>query len=174
MNKYFLTLILFLSVTLFCWQVINAAEGKSLPLVESSTTTIKSVEPINTAGKQIGNNILKPQVIAVSKDSVKPFAINVEGSKAMTKFVTPNNDHKNDTFVFRAYNPMDLAVRGKIYSLKNRLVASMQDAYIDDSDNYSNLEWNPNSGSERAQGGVYIYQIVMGEKVYKGTVIVIK
>ncbi|MCG2726045.1 MAG: gliding motility-associated C-terminal domain-containing protein [Elusimicrobia bacterium] len=101
-------------------------------------------------------------------------AINIERSKAMTKFVTPNEDGKNDTFVFQCHNPMDLFVSGKIYSLKGRLIAKMQDADVSGSDEFSELSWNPNSGSEKAKGGVYIYQIVIGLKVYRGTVIVVR
>ncbi len=168
MNTHFLILSLMLNcITFYPGQ--SAIAGDLLFLSKSTNTVTLFTTDKST---QSSNNISKP--LADIHQRAKPLSIDIEGSKAITKFVTPNNDNKNDTFVFQAYNPMDLAVRGKIYSLKSRLVAKMHDAYIDDSDNYSNLEWNPNSGSERVKGGVYIYQIIIGIKVYKGTVVVIR
>ncbi len=163
MNKCLLILSLFFVFIFFCSGEINAAVEKPSFLIKT-TTTVTERAPIFEIVKSAKSE----------KKLFKPFSINVEDSKAMTKFVTPNGDGKNDSFVFQCYNPMDLFVSGKIYSLKSRLVAKMQNADVSGSDNYSELAWDPNSGSQRAPGGVYIYQIVIGDKVYRGTVIVIR
>ena len=163
MNKCLLILSLFLVFVFFCSGGINAAVEKPSFLIKT-TTTVTERAPVFEIVKRAKSE----------KKLFKPFAINVEDSKAMTKFVTPNGDKKNDSFVFQCYNPMDLFVSGKIYSLKSRLVAKMQNADVSSSDNYSELAWDPNSGAEKAKGGVYIYQIIIGDKVYRGTVIVIR
>ncbi|MBU2529839.1 MAG: gliding motility-associated C-terminal domain-containing protein [Elusimicrobia bacterium] len=162
MKRHFLTFSsLFIFIAFYPGYSFTAGD---LPLLIKSTPTITG-----------STNVFEIAIATKTETNIfKPFAVTVEDSRAMTKFVTPNGDGKNDTFVFQCYNPMDLAVRGKIYSLKSRLVAEMQDADVSPSDNYSELAWNPNSGYENAKGGVYIYQILIGVKVYKGTVIVIR
>jgi hypothetical protein len=102
-------------------------------------------------------------------------------SIAMNKLVTPNGDHKNDSFIFRCYNPGDDAIDAKIYDLSGREVAVMtlkqRSRFIPAQQNtygeYYDLEWNPNSGGNKP-GGVYIYQVRLGNSVYKGTVTVIR
>jgi hypothetical protein len=104
-------------------------------------------------------------------------------SVAMSKLVTPNGDNRNDTFIFRCYNPRDAAVEAKIYDLAGREIALMRlrhrstDAVPPVVDNasgvYYDFEWNPNSGGHYP-GGVYIYQVRMENRVYKGTLTIIR
>lgn len=103
-------------------------------------------------------------------------------SIAMTRMVTPNGDGYNDTFVFRCHNPRDSAIEARIYDLAGRVVAKMRlkqrsggvPPVVDNvSGIYYDLEWDPNSGG-RAPGGIYIYQIALEQKVYKGTVTLIR
>jgi len=105
-------------------------------------------------------------------------------SIALNRLVTPNGDHRNDTFIFRCFNPRDSAVEGKIFDLSGREVAIMRlkhrsngvnssIAIDNNSGIYYDLEWNPNSGG-RHQGGTYIYQVRLETKVFKGTFVVIR
>lgn len=105
-------------------------------------------------------------------------------SIALNKLVTPNGDSKNDTFIFRCHNPRDSAVEGRIYDLSGREVAVMRlkqrsngvgasTAVDNTSGIYYDLEWNPNSGG-RNPGGVYVYQVRLETKVFKGTIVVIR
>ncbi|OIO02502.1 MAG: hypothetical protein AUJ51_06095 [Elusimicrobia bacterium CG1_02_56_21] len=91
----------------------------------------------------------------------------------MNRLITPNGDGRNDTFIFRCHNPRDSAVDAKIYDLSGREVATMRIKSIGTSDFFYNYEWNPNSGG-RKEGGVYVYQIRVETKVYKGTIVVIR
>ncbi|OGR65320.1 MAG: hypothetical protein A2X30_08865 [Elusimicrobia bacterium GWB2_63_16] len=103
-------------------------------------------------------------------------------SVALNRLVTPNNDKKNDTFIFRCYNPRDAAVDAKIYDLAGREVAQMRlkqrsngtpPVQDNSSGEFYDLEWDPNRG-EKYPGGVYVYQVRTEEQVYKGTVVIIR
>lgn len=110
-------------------------------------------------------------------------ASSLGNSLPANRLVTPNGDNRNDTFVFRCYNPSDLAVEGKIYSMGGAEVAAMRlkqrSNFLSPSvaaspvGYYYDLEWDPNSGG-RKPGGVYMYQVRMGNSVYKGTITVIR
>ncbi len=102
-------------------------------------------------------------------------------SIALNKLVTPNGDKKNDTFIFRCHNPRDSDVEGKIYDLSGREVAVMRLKQRSEliptpavsTGIYYDLEWDPNSGG-RNPGGVYVYQVRLETKVFKGTLVVIR
>ena len=94
-------------------------------------------------------------------------------SLAMNRLVTPNGDGRNDTFIFRCYNPRDSAIEAKVYDLSGREIATMRLKSTGTTDFFYNYEWDPNSNG-RKEGGVYVYQISLETKVYKGTVIVIR
>ena len=102
-------------------------------------------------------------------------------SAALNRLVTPNGDGRNDTFIFRCYNPRDAAVDAKIYDLAGREVAQMTlrqrfggtPPAPSTSGEFYDLEWDPNRG-EKYPGGVYVYQVRTEEKVYKGTVVIIR
>lgn len=95
-------------------------------------------------------------------------------SVAVNRMVTPNGDGRNDTFVFRCHNPRDSAVEGKIFDLSGREVALMKYMSAQSSvDFYYDMEWDPNAGG-RQPGGVYVYQVRVESKVYKGTIVVIR
>ncbi|MDD2804353.1 MAG: gliding motility-associated C-terminal domain-containing protein [Elusimicrobiales bacterium] len=94
-------------------------------------------------------------------------------SRVLNRLVTPNGDGLNDTFVFRCHNPRDSGIDAKIFDLAGREIAVMRVKNIGTTDFYYDYEWNPNA-SGKAEGGVYIYQVRVETKVYKGTVIVIR
>ncbi|MGD9641270.1 MAG: gliding motility-associated C-terminal domain-containing protein [Elusimicrobiales bacterium] len=102
-------------------------------------------------------------------------------SAALNRLVTPNGDGRNDTFIFRCFNPRDAAVDAKIYDLSGREVAQMRlkqrsigtPPSPSTSGEFYDLEWDPNLGA-KSPGGVYVYQVRAEEKVYKGTVVIIR
>lgn len=100
-------------------------------------------------------------------------AVTVGTSTALNRLVTPNGDSRNDTFMFKCHNPSELLVRGEIFDLKGRKVADMVREMSAPIDDFYYMEWDPNLGM-RAAGGVYIYQVTVGDSVLKGTVIVIR
>lgn len=102
------------------------------------------------------------------------------GSIALNRLVTPNGDGRNDSFIFRCYNPRDSRVEAGIYDLSGRRVAAMRLKRRSDAPGnasasgiYYDLEWDPNSGGHKP-GGVYVYQVSLETNVYKGTVTVIR
>jgi hypothetical protein len=94
-------------------------------------------------------------------------------SFAVNRMVTPNGDGYNDRFFFKCYNPRDAAVDARIYDLSGREQAVMKLVSSGTADFYYTFEWDPNSGG-RWPGGVYVYQIRLEKKVYKGTVVIIR
>ena len=102
-------------------------------------------------------------------------------SIAMNRLVTPNGDNRNDTFIFRCFNPGDAAIEARIYDLAGREVAMMTlkqrsrgvPAVQYQYGEYYDMEWNPNSGGHKP-GGVYLYQVRIGTSVLKVTVTVIR
>jgi len=94
-------------------------------------------------------------------------------SRVLNRLVTPNGDGLNDTFVFRCHNPRDSGIDAKIFDLAGREIAVMRIKNIGTADFFYDYEWNPNASGKTA-GGVYLYQVRVETKVYKGTVIVIR
>lgn len=83
--------------------------------------------------------------------------------------VTPNNDGKNDTFIYKCYNPRDLSVTGEIFDLYGKKAGNME--ILSQSGYYYNLQWKP---PKDIKGGIYLYQITIGESKIKGIFIIIK
>lgn len=96
-------------------------------------------------------------------------------SAALNRTVTPNSDKKNDTFIFKCYNPRDFHITASIYGLRGERLASMRlKAIVFETPRlYYYLEWDPNSGG-RAPGGIYIYEVIVNDKTYKGLVVVVR
>lgn len=102
-------------------------------------------------------------------------------SAAINRLVTPNGDRKNDTFIFRCYNPRDYAVEGSIFDLSGREIGVMTlkqryngaTASASATGEFYDFEWNPNAGGH-SPGGVYVYEVRQETKVYKGTIVVIR
>jgi len=94
-------------------------------------------------------------------------------SQALNRFVTPNGDGKNDTFIFRCYNPRYSGVTGKIYDLAGRVAGTMRVKSSNNADYFDLLEWVPDSGGKK-RGGIYIYRIRIEATVYKGTIVLIR
>ncbi|MCX5785386.1 MAG: gliding motility-associated C-terminal domain-containing protein [Elusimicrobia bacterium] len=123
---------------------------------------------------QVSRWTLASAVLLLACLTMPRAAINVGDSRALSRLVTPNGDHKNDTFVFQCYNPRAAAIEATIYDLAGAEVAQMRLKTIHlDSSYYYDLEWDPNSGGKKP-GGVYLYQIRLEKRVYKGTVVVIR
>lgn len=122
--------------------------------------------------KKIGGAAISLAAVLLSASAL-PAAVSVGNSRALNKLVTPNGDDRNDTFMFKCHNPSELAVKGEIFDLKGRKVADMELKSISLTDSFYNIEWDPNLGM-RAAGGVYIYQVTVGETVLRGTVVVVR
>ncbi len=85
------------------------------------------------------------------------------------KIITPNGDGLNDSAVFTFDNPKDSAFSGKIYDIEGGFVADMFNGPVENS-----LEWDGKRNGKRVHGGVYVYQIRAENKVFNGTLLVIR
>lgn len=105
------------------------------------------------------------QVRALLREETLAF----DRSGVSNKAVTPNGDGLNDVAVFTFDNPRDSAVSGSIYDSNGAFVADMRPGPIQNS-----LEWDGKAGGRPVAGGAYIYQIRGEDKVFRGTVLVIR
>lgn len=85
------------------------------------------------------------------------------------RLLTPNGDGRNDVLTVSLDNPADAAVAGWVYSLRGLRVAAMAPGGLPNT-----LVWDPRSGGATAPGGIYIYVVLAGERVFTGTVAVIR
>jgi hypothetical protein len=129
-------------------------------------------QTVSVQSADIGNYEIR--AIARSQD------LNFDISQLTNKVITPNGDGKNDQAMFILDNPRGSAVSGKIYDLRG--------AYISDMATCSNvinqltcsslqcscLQWNGYGNNRVVPGGVYVYEIRGEDKVFTGTLLVIR
>lgn len=86
----------------------------------------------------------------------------------VNRFVTPNNDGKNDEAFFRYNNTQGVAGTIRVFELKGRHVATVDMDPLCISP--CTVSWNPKGFTS----GVYIYTITIGASVLSGSLVVVK
>ena len=94
-------------------------------------------------------------------------------SQLTNRFITPNGDGLNDTATFIFDNPFDSAISGKIFDLRGGSVADMTPGPINGAGTTS-LQWDGKAGGRVVHGGIYVYQIRAEDKVFSGTLVVVR
>lgn len=97
---------------------------------------------------------------------------NFNSAGVSNRFLTPNGDRKNDFAVFTFDNPRDSEVKGRIFDLRGAFVAEM--TRHPGLDAQRQLVWDGRSRGNAVPPGAYIYQIEAEDKVFNGTVVVIR
>jgi CHU_C Type IX secretion signal domain len=100
----------------------------------------------------------------------------------LSRVITPNGDHKNDIAFIRFCNPAGSGVSGKIYNLFGVEVATLGSVQTGldgcpagDFPNYFQyLTWDGRSNGSVVPSGIYIYRITAEQRVYTGTLIVVR
>ena len=153
----------------YCIEIYFSA-GK---IHKSETKQSQLKSKINLVTRSILNlrRVLAALLLAPAVALCAPYQVGK--SAALNRLVTPNGDGKNDTFIFRCYNPRYAAEDARIYDLAGKEVAKMRVKSSNNADFFDVLEWDPNAGG-RKEGGIYIYRIRIETTVYKGTVTVIR
>lgn len=90
-------------------------------------------------------------------------------SQITNKAITPNGDGLNDRAVFLFDNPRDSLITGKIFDITGGFITDMALGPQPNS-----LQWDGKSFGQSVPGGVYIYQIRSEDKVFNGTLVVIR
>lgn len=85
------------------------------------------------------------------------------------RLITPNGDGKNDTMVFVFDDPLGSGIKGTIFDLKGAKVSDMVPGPVSNS-----MLWDAKASGQTVPGGVYIYQLEAEDRVYNGTVVVVK
>ncbi|MFA5140928.1 MAG: hypothetical protein WC728_17005 [Elusimicrobiota bacterium] len=106
---------------------------------------------------------------------------------ALARFITPNNDHKNDIAILCFENPKASFVDGRVFDLRGNVVSGMahfdnpttglaltcKTKYGSDVDAEA-LTWDGKSHGRAVAGGVYVYQIRSEELTVTGTFVVVR
>ncbi|HEX4046467.1 MAG TPA: gliding motility-associated C-terminal domain-containing protein, partial [Elusimicrobiota bacterium] len=98
------------------------------------------------------------------------FSFNMAG--VSNRFITPNNDQRNDNVVFTFSNPNNSPITAQIFDARGRVVAGSLPPGPEGAGN--SLMWDGTSGGRSVPGGVYIYQIRAEGQTYSGTLVIIK
>ncbi|UPT72564.1 MAG: hypothetical protein M0D55_11405 [Elusimicrobiota bacterium] len=102
----------------------------------------------------------------------------------LSRVVTPNGDHINDQAFFCFENPQRSDISGKIYTLLGAQVASIgvqrdrtalagagcpssiiQATY---------LTWDGRADGVRVRSGVYVYRLIVEDRVFSGTLLIVR
>jgi hypothetical protein len=107
---------------------------------------------------------------------------------ALVRFITPNNDHKNDVAILCVENPKASFVDGRILDLRGNVVSGMarfddltagsvartcKDRYGSDVDAEA-LTWDGRANGATAASGVYVYQVRSEGVTVTGTFVVVR
>ncbi len=86
------------------------------------------------------------------------------------RIFTPNDDGYNDKVLFQVTNDALLPLTGEVFDTLGRKIGDMVPGPSAMSD--ESLVWDGKKGGRAVPGGIYIYQIQLGDEIMKGTVIV--
>lgn len=101
----------------------------------------------------------------------------------LSRIVTPNGDGLNDIAIFCVDNPADSDLTGKIYSVLGSEVASMGPKETPArascpagvlGTSAQSLIWDGRSNGAVVRSGIYIYRVTLEQKVFSGTLIVVR
>lgn len=107
---------------------------------------------------------------ATLSERTRPSQFSFQNSGLSNRLITPNGDGRNDQAVFRFSNPMDSAVTGRVYDARGGLVAEMSSGPALG----TSLLWDGRSGGQSVPSGVYIYVLQGEDKVFTGSVVVVR
>ena len=101
---------------------------------------------------------------------LRPSSFSFDSSGISNRFITPNGDGLNDNVVLTFSNPRDSSVRCRIYDMKGAFVAEMAQGPVPS----LTLEWDATSHGTVVAEGVYVYVLEAEDKVFTGTLMVIR
>ncbi|HBL15677.1 MAG TPA: hypothetical protein DD417_02645 [Elusimicrobia bacterium] len=123
------------------------------------------VDPVENTVTAKTPNLGRFQIRTLLRDSAATFDL----SNISSRFVTPNDDGKNDFIIFVFDNPNGADVAGTVFDLRGAKVADMAAGPIPDR---KSLQWDGKMNGKAATSGVYVYQIKGDGKTFNGTVVV--
>jgi flagellar hook assembly protein FlgD len=99
----------------------------------------------------------------------------LQKNAAYPRTITPNGDAINDKVFFFFENPTDASISGSIYNLKGAKVSTISEETAIFSSNNSVLSWDgKDTSGSIVQGGVYLYKIMLSDKVFSGAILVVR
>ncbi|MEK7745693.1 MAG: gliding motility-associated C-terminal domain-containing protein, partial [Elusimicrobiota bacterium] len=153
---------------------VPAAEaGKSLGLYwDNGTKYVKLYGKVDPAAQTVSVQGAMPGSYQI-RSLVREQGFSFDLSTLSNKAITPNGDGLNDAAVLWGDNPKDSAYSGKIFDLSGAKVADMAQGPLSGTGTWS-LSWDGKAGGRAVDGGVYVYQIRAEDKIFNGTLLVIR
>lgn len=100
----------------------------------------------------------------------RPLAFSFDASGVSNRLITPNGDGLNDAAVLSFSNPRDSSVRGRIYDLRGSFVSDMTAGPTPS----LTLQWDGKGSGGAVASGIYVYVLEAEEKVFTGTLVVVR
>lgn len=97
------------------------------------------------------------------------FLITFQLFSISNRILTPNGDGRNDIVTFVLNNPADVAVTGKVYSLRGIFLGAMAPGKKS-----GTLFWDGRAYGAKVPTGVYIYRLQGEKRVITGSLVVIR
>lgn len=100
----------------------------------------------------------------------RPNEVVFDKSQISNRFITPNNDGKNDSVTFTfGTNSLSAELSGKIFDMHFGFVADLVPGI-----NTDTLKWDAKSNGSVVKSGVYMYRLEAEGQSWTGTVVVIR
>lgn len=133
---------------------------------------LKLFGAVNTADQTVAVQAGKMGEYQI-RNVARSQGFNFDISQITNKMITPNGDGLNDTTVFIFDNPNDSGYSGRIFDVRGGMIADMSPGPVQGCQTGS-LKWDGKANGAPVSGGVYIYQIRAEDKVFNGTILVIR
>lgn len=130
---------------------------------------VKVFGTVDPAGQTVTVQSALPGAYQI-RSLMRSDGVSFDVREMSNKVITPNGDGLNDYTVFTLDNPRDSALTGKIFDMTGAFVSDMAaGTQIADT-----LVWDGKANGRTVPRGVYIYQIKAEDKVFNGTILVVR
>jgi gliding motility-associated-like protein len=86
------------------------------------------------------------------------------------RILTPNGDRLNDNAVLNFDNPRYSRLSGRVFDLQGKFVSDMAPGPSPD----TQLLWDGKASGQAVPGGVYIFVVETEDRIFSGTLVVIR
>ncbi len=131
-----------------------------------------------------GRLLLAAALAALGLGLTRAQGTSIQFYGPLSRVITPNGDGINDKAFFCFENPSDSDITGKIYTLLGAEVATMSSRIDRTAGSGAGCPpsviraqyttWDGMSDNVRVRSGIYVYRIISEDRVFSGTVLVVR